>query len=143
MEQVDVLMGLIAKLRSEVKEKVTAVFYQIIEAEFKANPAAEAVTVCMWRPHFNDGEPCLFELHKYELCTKLPMEDDGTLSVDVLKYGSDNDDAEEDVYSTYIDPMYYNAMRELIDETFEDSVGEGCHIFLRDGTYIHEEVDHD
>ncbi len=151
-----------AKLKASGK----AAFEAALRSTFAAHPVLTAIRWTQYAPHFNDGEPCYFSVHEFQMSVAPPQadeshpedEDEAEDEDEDEDGGGDFEDAGHwrylrDHKKVEIDPAIIaaeqavhdlNKQAEKIEAAMESIFGNGYRITARrDGTIDIEEYEHD
>lgn len=139
------------KLQEEMQTNAVAVLSSKFKDAFDKHPELEAVVWAQYAPYFNDGEPCVFNVH--ELCFKLNEEGQiamGSALSEVVEFDIDNIDYWESDISRLsnsqpisITQGDLNEFAQTFESLFEAAFGADSAICVtREGFHI-SEYEHD
>jgi hypothetical protein len=142
------------ELQKEIKEVGQGSIKEMFEAIFKQAPAVLAVKWTQYTPHFNDGEPCVFNVNEPEVQFA-----EGTFLAKAHEEGRSYPEQDEyadgeEFYDKWTFRVQQKTVADLINEVYTvfqeiDQVmqavfGDGVQVTVtRDGDVEIDEYDHD
>ncbi len=142
------------ELQQEIKEVGQGSIKELFETIFKQAPSVTAVRWTQYTPHFNDGEPCVFNVHEPEVQFA-----EGTFLAQKHEEGRSYPEQDEyadgeEYYDTWTFRVQQKAVADLvngaytvfqeIDQTMQAIFGDGVQVTVtREGEIEIDDYDHD
>jgi len=143
----DTLIKVMAEAREQVKKAGKNAVAALFKHFFATNPDVTGIGWTQYTPHFNDGDPCEFNVHEFSYTTKTGVD---FAEVDSIYAGEDDDGAGwKGTYGSQrgrdgeIREAVKAIARAVDDDVFEAAFGDGVMVIATPAGFHVNEYSHD